>query len=135
MTLRQLQQAIGQIQAEASRLARRLELADRALEAAIGMEAAELRSMTITFRLKLSALYTRLHALEARLPTPELLSEAAFKRALALGLQTEAAEAERTQVYRRTMAEPHARQLPVWAPPVPGKNRCLAKAIAKFYAA
>ena len=47
----------------------------------------------------LSLAYTRLHSLQARLPTAETLSAAAYARALALGLSVEAAEADKRAAY------------------------------------
>lgn len=107
MTLRQLQQLIGQIKEEAARLAQRLELADRAGEfcnhplSADALARIEARRL----RWRLSALYTRLHHLEARLPTPEVLSARAYDRMLALGFSIEAAEAKRATTFRDATRE------------------------------
>ena len=51
-------------------------------------------------RRRLQGLFTRLHHLEARLPTPELLSERAYNRMISLGFEVDAAEAERLATYR-----------------------------------
>ncbi len=108
MTLRQLQQLIGQIKEEASHWARRLELADRALEFAIDQQATELNCHARNLRTRLQALYTRLHHLEARLPTPEVLSARAYDRMLALGFSIEAAEAKRATTFRDATRERRA---------------------------
>lgn len=100
MTLRQLQQYIGQIQAQAARLAVRVELLDRRIEAAHPQDQWALSAGAQILRANLRALYTHLHALEARLPTPELLSARAFDRMLALGFSIEAAEAKRATTFR-----------------------------------
>lgn len=100
MTLRQLHQLIGAKRAAAERLARRLELADRAAEWCGSPAQAQARRDATRLRFALQSLYTELHALESRLPTPETLSDAAFRRALALGLEVEAAEGARVKAYR-----------------------------------
>lgn len=105
MTLRELQQQIGQIQAQAQRLARRLELADRIAETWLNPGQAQAKRDAARLRLALRGLYTRLHSLEARLPTPDTLGDAAFRRALALGLELEAAEGVRLKAYREARAQ------------------------------
>lgn len=101
MTVQHIQQEIGQLQAQAARLARRLELADRIAEMHGNPDRLDEGLKAVTLRINLSDLYTRIHNLEARLPTPELLSDRAFHRMLALGLGIEAAEAERLKTYRQ----------------------------------
>jgi hypothetical protein len=105
MTVQHLQQQIGQLQAQAARLARRLELADRIAELHGNPAQHQAWRDAQRLRLALSGLYTRIHDLEARLPTPELLSDRAFHRMLALGLGIEAAEAERLKTYQRAKSQ------------------------------
>ncbi len=101
MTLQQLHQRIGQIQSEAARLAQRIEILDRRVDFAPPGEGWKLAAGAEILRANLTVLFTRLHSLEARLPTPELLSERAFNRMIALGLSIDAAEAGRVQAYRQ----------------------------------
>jgi hypothetical protein len=105
MTVQQLQQQIGQLQAQAARLARRLELTDRAADTPGHPERAKAADFSTIIRKSLMRLYTEIHELEARLPTPELLSDRAYHRMLALGLGIEAAEAERLQTYREAKSQ------------------------------
>jgi hypothetical protein len=100
MTTRELQSLIGSKQAQATRLARQLELTDRAADTPGHPERQKAADFSIIIRKSLMKLYTEMHELEARLPTPELLSDRAYHRMLALGLGIEAAEAERLQTYR-----------------------------------
>jgi hypothetical protein len=100
MLLSELQRQMGQLSARITVVSRVLALEhivdaprrDEVLAAIPGL------------RLRLRQLHTRYYALEARLPTPETLSAAAYGRAMALGLGIEAAEAERSKAYH------HARQ-------------------------
>lgn len=112
MTLRQLQQQIGQLRAFATTLARRVELTDRIAETCGHPDQHRAQDVAADMRLSLSALFTRIHGLEARLPTPELLSERAYNRMIALGFEVEAAEAERLNTYRatKTPRKPYTRQ-------------------------
>jgi hypothetical protein len=100
MTVRQLYQSIGAKQSAATRLARRLELADRVSDWHGSPAQPQALRDAQRLRIELSRLYTEIHTLEARLPTPEVLSERAFNRALALGLEIEAAEGLRLKAYR-----------------------------------
>lgn len=100
MNLRHIQQQIGAKLATAARLARRLELTDRLAECHGHPQQGQAIRDARRIRHGLSQLYTEIHGLEAMLPTPELLSERAFNRALALGLEIEAAEAARVTAYR-----------------------------------
>ncbi len=102
MTLQQLHQKIGHIQRTAKGLACTLELTDRIADMCGNPHQAFAIECGSVLRLKLQALFTRLHHLEARLPTPELLSERAYNRMIALGFEVEAAEAERTTILRAT---------------------------------
>jgi len=101
MTLQQLHQQIGAIQRQADRQARGLhhldflaECCGNPLQIVAADEAARVRC-------NLTRLFTLLHQLEARLPTPELLSAREYNRMLALGMTLEAAEAGRVQAYRQ----------------------------------
>ncbi len=102
MTTRQLHAQIGAKHATAARLAQRLDLTDRLAETWGHPRQAQAQRDARRLRHGLSQLYSEIHALEARLPTPEALSEAAFRRALALGQGIEAAESQRVQAYLST---------------------------------
>lgn len=102
MTIRKLHSLIGAKRATAARLARRLELTDRLAELHGHPSQAQAVRDSRRLRYGLQQLYTELHALEARIPTAETISEAAFRRLLALGLGIEAAENERVRVYRES---------------------------------
>ncbi|WP_395737442.1 hypothetical protein [Prosthecobacter sp.] len=105
MTLQQLQQQIGSLQREAARYALSIELIDRIAESC-GHPQQETAAHGATVRRReLQQIYIRLHALEARLPTPEALSEAAFNRALMLGLSIDAAEGARVSTWRSAKAQ------------------------------
>lgn len=105
MTVQQLQQQIGQLQAQAARLARNLDLTDRIAELPGHPDAAQAAEEAALMRESLTRLYTRIHNLEGRLPTPELLSTRAYHRMLALGLDIDAAEACRLQTYREAKSQ------------------------------
>lgn len=95
MNLRQIYQLIGREQRIITSIVRKLaleEVFDSPLNAEVRAAAPDLRSSLILC-------YRRLHALEARLPTPETLSAAAYARALALGMSVEAAEADKRAAY------------------------------------
>ena len=101
MTLPQLQQQIGQIQHQADIQARGLNRLDFFAECPghpLQIVAADEAQRV---RLNLSRLFTRLHQLEARLPTPELLSARAYDRLIMLGMSIDAAEAGRLHAYRQ----------------------------------
>lgn len=100
MTLRELHQQIGQLQQEARQCAQRLEILDRVAEAWLHPQQGAAKREAATIRAGLSALYKRLHTLEARIPTPETLSAAAYHRMIQLGFEIDAAEAARVQTYR-----------------------------------
>lgn len=105
MNLRQLHQRMGRLWAAIEDVSRQLaleEVGDAPNHAAICAAAP-------TLRLRLRALHTDYYALEARLPTPETLSAAAYGRALALGLSVEAAEADKRAAYTRARHNPHLR--------------------------
>lgn len=108
MTLRQLQQKIGQLRAFAATLARRVELTDRIAETCGHPDQYRAQDAAADMRLSLSALFTRIHGLEARLPTAETLSEAAYNRALILGLSIDAAEGARVKTWRAATAQRRA---------------------------
>lgn len=110
MTVQHLHQQIGQLQREANRLARVLELTDRTAEIHGHPDQRDARLRAGVYRLRLSEIYTRMHHLEARLPTPETLSARAYDRMIALGFEIEAAEACRVTTYRNaTHAQRHQR--------------------------
>lgn len=93
MLLSDLQRQMGRLWAaitEVSRLLALEEVMDSPLRAQVCANAGFLRQ-------RLRQLHTRYYALEARLPTPETLSAAAFGRALALGGSIEEAEAARSK--------------------------------------
>lgn len=100
MTLTELHQKIGTIQRTAKGLARTLELTDRLADMCGNPHQAFAIECSGVLRGKLQGLFIRLHHLEARLPTPELLSARAYDRMIALGFQIEAAEAKRVTTYR-----------------------------------
>ena len=106
MTLPQLQQKIGTIQRETTKMGRLLELSDRIAETCGYPQQEYALVASAILRGKLMNLFTELHRLEARLPTPELLSERAYNRMIALGFEVEAAEAERFTTYRAATKEP-----------------------------
>lgn len=100
MLLSELQRQMGRLSESITAISRLLaleEVMDSPLRAQVCANAPRLR-------LRLRQLHTRYYALEARLPTPETLSAAAYGRAMALGLGIEAAEAERSKALH------HARQ-------------------------
>ncbi len=100
MTLQQLHQQIGQVKRTAAAIERSLIRHDRIADSCGHPGQAKAIMEARTLRFYLSRTFTELHHLEARLPTPELLSERAYSRALMLGFEVEAAEAERTTTYR-----------------------------------
>ena len=100
MTLQQLQQQIGALDRAAATIARRLEMADRLAEIHGNPGQAEAIDDARRLRLWLVDLYTRRHALEARIPTRETLAAAEYNRLLALGFELDAAEAGRRQVWK-----------------------------------
>ena len=100
MTIREIHAQLAAKRTTARRLGRRLELTDRLAECHGNPGQAQAIRDARRIRYALQQLYTEMHALEARLPTPESLSDAAFRRLLALGLGIEAAEGERIRVYR-----------------------------------
>ena len=100
MTIREIHAQLAAKRATARRLDRRLDLTDRVAETWGHPDESHARNLCTLLRRSLMQLYTEMHALEARLPTPESLSDAAFRRLLALGLGIEAAEGERLRVYR-----------------------------------
>lgn len=102
MTIQYIQQQIGQLQRGANHIARRLELTDRIAETPLHPDQDDCREDAVLMRENLMRLYTRMHRLEARIPTRESLSEGAFRRLLTLGLGIEAAEHERMRVYRES---------------------------------
>jgi len=105
MTLRELHQQIGSLRKTTAQLALRLEIIDRIAEAWLHPQQETAKREAKAIRRELTRLYTRLHELEARIPTPETLSAAAFHRALALGMQIDAAEAERVKAYRAAFCD------------------------------
>ena len=82
-------------------MARRLELMDRIAETCGHPHQQRFIVAGAVLRRELMAVYTHLHSLEARLPTPELLSERAYNRMLMLGMSEDAAEAGRVHAYRQ----------------------------------
>lgn len=100
MTLQQLHQRIGRIQRACANLERTLVRADRLADTCGHPDQAENARLAQHVRGNLMKNFTELHALEARLPTPELLSERAYNRALMLGLEVEAAEEQRRSTYQ-----------------------------------
>lgn len=100
MTLQQLHQRIGRIQRACTNLERTLVRADRIADTCGHPDQAENILLAQHVRGNLRQNFTELHTLEARLPTPELLSERAYNRALMLGLEVEAAEGERRAAYQ-----------------------------------
>ncbi len=100
MTLTALHQQIGRLQRQATDIARALELSDRIADTCGHPQQGFHMELSVLLRCGLSSLFTRLHRLEARLPTPELLSARAYDRMIALGFQIDAAEAARTRTYR-----------------------------------
>ncbi len=101
MTLQQLQQQIGQIQRDANFQGRALHRLDFFAECPGHPMQVIAEDEARRVRVNLSRLFTRLHQLEARLPTPELLSARAYDRLLMLGMGIDAAEAGRVQAYRQ----------------------------------
>lgn len=100
MNLRQLHQRMGRLWASIEEVSRLL-----ALEGIVDSpRRAEVIANAPHLRMRLRWLHTQYYTLEARLPTPETLSAAAYGRALALGLSVEAAEAERSKAWH------HAKQ-------------------------
>ncbi|MBE7497101.1 MAG: hypothetical protein HS117_19340 [Verrucomicrobiaceae bacterium] len=99
MTLTELHHRIGRIRATAAPLARELSITDFTAECHGHPLQGMARARAAMIRRELQRLYTRLHALEARIPTPDTLSAAAYGRALALGLTIEDAEAARSAAY------------------------------------
>lgn len=104
MTLQQVQQQIGALDRAAARLARRLEMADRLAEIHGNPGQAEAKRAAARLRLALSDLYTRRHALEARIPTRDTLAAAEYNRLLALGFELDAAEAGRRRAWQSAAA-------------------------------
>ena len=100
MTLQQLHQRMGRLWAAIEEVSRLLALRD-ILDCP---RRSEVLAAEPALCLRLRALHTQYYALEARLPTPETLSAAAYGRALSLGLSVEAAEAERSKAWH------HAKQ-------------------------
>lgn len=111
MTVRQLHQRIGALRATATRLAQHLEMTDRVAEAWLHPQQQAAKREAAALRRELSALYSQLHGLEARIPTPETLSAAAYDRALLLGLEIDAAEAMRLHAYRSAQREQQQHRL------------------------
>jgi hypothetical protein len=101
MTLQQLHQRIGRVQRAAGNIERSLIRADRSADLCGHPDQAEHARLARHLRGNLRELFTELHQLEARLPTPELLSAREYNRMLALGMTIEAAEAGRVQAYRQ----------------------------------
>jgi len=119
MTLQQLHQKIGTIQRLAKAYERDLHRMDQIADTCGHPNQAVAAELAQGIRRSLSELFTRLHSLEARLPTPELLSERAYNRMIALGFEVEAAEAERTTIYRaatKASRKPYTK-IKVKAPP------------------
>ncbi len=105
-----IHQQISQTRQQAASVARNLELTDRIAEIHGHPDRTQAQVEAALMRETLVRLYTRLHWLEARLPTPEVLSARAYDRAMALGLQIEAAEHARITTYREaTHAQRHQR--------------------------
>lgn len=100
MTLPQLYQRIERVKRACANLERTLIRADRIADTCGHPDQAENILLARHVRRNLMENFTELHRLEARLPTPELLSERAYNRMIALGFEVEAAEAERTTIYR-----------------------------------
>lgn len=95
MLLSELQRQMGRLWAsitEVSRLLALEEVMDSPLRAQVCANAPRLR-------LRLRWLHTQYYKLEARLPTPEVLSGQAYGRALALGLSLEEAAAAKSKAY------------------------------------
>ena len=109
MTIRTLHQQIGKIQRQAKAHAQRLEILDRIAEAWLHPQQQAAQREAAAIRGELSQLYTRLHQLEARIPTPETLSQSAFNRMIALGFEIDAAEAARVQTFREAHREQRLR--------------------------
>lgn len=102
MTLQQLHQKIGSIKRQALTVERALHRLDQVADRCGHPDQLEAILLARGHRYGLSLLFTELHHLESRLPTPELLSERAYNRMIALGFEVEAAEAERTTILRAT---------------------------------
>lgn len=105
MNLRQLRQRIGRLRASIEEVSRLLALED-VLDSP---RRDEVRNIAHMLRARLQRLHTDYYALEARLPTPETLSAAAYARALSLGLSVEAAEADKRAAYTQARHNPHLR--------------------------
>ena len=116
MTLTQLHQKIGSIQRDAARLGQQLELSDRIADTCGHPGSAEAQTNSNVTRDVLRRLFTRLHHLEARLPTPELMSERAYSRMLMLGFEAEAAEEARRSAYQaatKPARKPYTKRVPI----------------------
>ena len=100
MTVSEIQRQMDQLTARITTVSRLLTLED-VMDAP---NRPEVLAAIPGLKLTLRQLHIQYYALEARLPTPETLSAAAYGRAMALGLGIEAAEAERSKAYH------HARQ-------------------------
>jgi len=105
MTLQQLNQHIGQVKRTAAAIERSLFRNDRIADTCGHPDRAEAVMEARTLRFILSRTFTELHHLEARLPTPELLSARAYDRMIALGWQIEAAEAKRVTTFRDALRD------------------------------
>jgi len=101
MTLQQLHQRIGRVQRASANLERSLIRADRIADMCGHPDQEEHARWALHLRGNLRENFTELHGLEARLPTPELLSAREYDRMLMLGMTIEAAEAGRVQAYRQ----------------------------------
>lgn len=100
MTLPQLYQRIGRVKRASANLERSLIRSDTLADTCGHPEQANAILLSAHLRRNLQQNFTELHHLEARLPTPELLSERAFNRILMLGMTIDAAEAARLSTYR-----------------------------------
>ena len=100
MTLTQLHQQIGQVKRTAAAIERLLIHHDQIADTCGHPGQARAIMEARTLRFYLSRTFTELHHLEARLPTPELLSERAYNRLLMLGFDAESAEAARLSTYQ-----------------------------------
>lgn len=102
MNLRQLHQRMGRLWASIEEVSRLL-----ALEGIVDSpRRAEVLANAPRLRQRLRWLHTQYYMLEARLPTPETLSAAAYGRALALGLSVEAAEADKRAAWTAARHNP-----------------------------
>jgi len=104
MTLPDLHRQIGFIRRVTTRLGLKLELSDRLADLHLHPQQQSAVAASASLRRRLSYYYTRLHALESRIPTPELLSEQAYNRMITLGYEIDAADSVRLSTLRHAHA-------------------------------